>query len=324
MSIRDRLPFELWTLHVFLTVCEKKSMAHAATTLGLTQPAVSLIVQDMERQLGVELFDRSIRPISLTPAGTVLRQSAGILVAEALKIAPLVQRCRRGFLPTIRVGLVYSVQRLLGVPLVKALSDVADNVIVLSGITSVHAAALLTRELDVCIGVDDLLTEVGLDFWPIVKEPYVLVAPRDIATIDLKILAESHPFISYSTRSIDGPKIERYLHRHGLSTQRTAEFDTPLGLTEAIAAGLGWAISTPLCLIEAGVPLNVLSVHPLPRLGFTRTITLICRHKELGKTPAQAVSVSTQAAHDRCASTFVGSLSWVLQEMQFGSKARDR
>jgi DNA-binding transcriptional LysR family regulator len=319
---RERLPFDLWALEVFLTVCETKTMAQAAAVLGLTQPGVSQIIQDMERQLGVELFDRKIRPIALTPAGTVLRQSAGTLIADARKVLPRVQRCRRGYLPALRVGLIYSLQRLLSVPLVKSLSDAADEVIMLSGITSVHATALLTRQLDLCIGVDDLPMEAGLDRWPILTEPYVVIAPRNIAAQDdLAVLAASCPLIRYSSRSIDGVEIDRYLRRAGIHVPRGAEFDTPFGLTEMVSAGLGWAISTPLCLIEAGVPFDALSIRPLPHNDFTRTITLVCRHKELGQAPAKAVSVGIQVVRDRCTKAFSGPMSWIWQRVRLGSDA---
>jgi DNA-binding transcriptional LysR family regulator len=319
MHRRDRLPFDLWALEVFLSVCEKKSMAQAAALLGLTQPGVSQIIQDLERDLGVELFDRAMRPIALTPAGTVLRQSAGTLVADARKVAPTVQKCRRGYLPAIRVGLIYAVQRVLSAPLMRVLSEAADEVTMLSGITAAHTTALLTRQLDLCISGDDLAMEVGLDRWPIVKEPYlVLTSGGDAAVDDIRILADSRPFIRYSSRSIDGPEIDRYLRRNGFDVPRGAEFDTPLGLTEMVAAGLGWAISTPLCLIEAGVPLASLGMRPLPDEGLTRTITLVCRHKELGTAASKAASASVLAVRDQCSQAFIGQASWILERMRFG------
>jgi len=321
MPLHDRLPFDLWTLQVFLTVCEEKAMARAAATLGMTQPGVSQIIMDMERQLGVELFDRALRPIALTPAGSVLRQSAQTLLAEARKLPPLVQRCRRGHLPAIRVGLIFSVQRLLSASLVAVLSAAADEVIVLSGIMAAHATALLTRQLDLCVGADDLQAEAGLDRWPIVKEPYILIAPADFASVDLPTLAASRPFVRYSSRSRDGLEIERYLHRLGIEVPRGVEFDTPFGLTERVAAAGGWAISTPLCLLEAGVPLEGLLIRPLPHDGFVRTITLVCRRKELGKAAGKAAGVSVQAARARCRQVFTGPSSWMLNRMTFGADA---
>jgi DNA-binding transcriptional LysR family regulator len=324
MHERNRLPFDLWTLQVFLAVCEQQTMAAAAASLGLTQPAVSQLIQEMERELGVDLFDRAMRPIALTPAGAVLRRHANILLSNARTAAAQIRESRRGYLPSIRIGLIHSLQRLLSVPLVEAFSAVTNQVVVLSGITSVHAAALLTRQLDLCIGADDLPLEAGLDRWPIVTEPYVLLAPIAAATQSVEALAASYPFIRYSARSRDGPEIERYLRRIGLNVPNGTEFDTPFGLTESVAAELGWALSTPLCLIEAGVPLERIAVRPLPHEGLARTLTLLCRHKELGAAPAKAATASVRRVSERCRQLFSGPLAWIAEQMAFGAESRSR
>ncbi|HEU5274388.1 MAG TPA: LysR family transcriptional regulator [Xanthobacteraceae bacterium] len=53
-------------LHVFLTVTQHGSMAQAAAQLGVSQPAVSSAIADLERTLGVPLFDRSTRGVKPT------------------------------------------------------------------------------------------------------------------------------------------------------------------------------------------------------------------------------------------------------------------
>ncbi len=53
-------------LHVFLTVTQRGSMAAAAAQLGLSQPAVSSVIAELERTLGVPLFERSTRGVKPT------------------------------------------------------------------------------------------------------------------------------------------------------------------------------------------------------------------------------------------------------------------
>jgi len=53
-------------LHVFLTVTQRGSMAQAAVQLGISQPAVSGVIADLERTLGVPLFERSTRGVKPT------------------------------------------------------------------------------------------------------------------------------------------------------------------------------------------------------------------------------------------------------------------
>src|ERR1700733_5719954 len=53
-------------LHIFLTVSQRGSMAQAAAQLGVSQPAVSGVIADLERTLGVPLFERSTRGVKPT------------------------------------------------------------------------------------------------------------------------------------------------------------------------------------------------------------------------------------------------------------------
>lgn len=59
-------------LQAFTAVAQSQSFSHAADSLHLTQPAISKRIQTLEQQLGVALFDRVGRRISLTEAGRAL------------------------------------------------------------------------------------------------------------------------------------------------------------------------------------------------------------------------------------------------------------
>ena len=69
-QIRRRI--KLRDLHMLEIVVRSGSMAKAATTLAITQSAISKSVADMERLLGVSLLDRNSRGVQPTPYGTVL------------------------------------------------------------------------------------------------------------------------------------------------------------------------------------------------------------------------------------------------------------
>lgn len=73
---------EDFRLKVFLAVVENGSFTKAATQLGISQPAVSQNVAELERMLGGELFERTYGSISLTPKGEVFKNNAlGIVKA---------------------------------------------------------------------------------------------------------------------------------------------------------------------------------------------------------------------------------------------------
>src|SRR5262252_5727908 len=62
----------LQDLHVFLAVVQQGSMAKAAEQLGVTQPAVSKVIADLEHSIGVRLFDRSPTGVAPTMYGRAL------------------------------------------------------------------------------------------------------------------------------------------------------------------------------------------------------------------------------------------------------------
>jgi DNA-binding transcriptional LysR family regulator len=59
-------------LHIFFTAVQRGSMAKAAQTLGVTQPAVSKVIADLEHTLGVRLLDRGARGVEPTKYGRAL------------------------------------------------------------------------------------------------------------------------------------------------------------------------------------------------------------------------------------------------------------
>ena len=71
---------ELRHLRAFVAVASKRHFGRAAAGLNLTQPALSLRIQALEKELGVQLLDRNAREVLLTAAGEVLLPYAKSLI----------------------------------------------------------------------------------------------------------------------------------------------------------------------------------------------------------------------------------------------------
>jgi len=69
-------------LHVFFTVTQRGSMAKAATELGITQPAVSRVIAQLEHALGVRLLDRGSQGVEATAYGRALLRRGGVAFDE--------------------------------------------------------------------------------------------------------------------------------------------------------------------------------------------------------------------------------------------------
>jgi LysR family transcriptional regulator, regulator for metE and metH len=73
---------ELRHLQLVQAVAEQKSLTNAALQLHLTQSALSHQLRELESRLGVRLFERKARGMSLTPAGEQLRAAAASVLAQ--------------------------------------------------------------------------------------------------------------------------------------------------------------------------------------------------------------------------------------------------
>src|SRR5215471_4468328 len=73
---------EIRHLKLIAAIAETGSMTKAGNCLHLTQSALSHQLRDAEEQLGVPLFERGNRKMTLTPAGQRLLQSARMVIAE--------------------------------------------------------------------------------------------------------------------------------------------------------------------------------------------------------------------------------------------------
>ncbi|WP_179296490.1 MULTISPECIES: LysR substrate-binding domain-containing protein [unclassified Mesorhizobium] len=95
---------ELRHLRAFIAVAEDKNFRRAADRLNIAQPALSRTIRDLEGLLGVRLFDRTTRMVTMTAAGIAfLPEARDVLehVAAAIRVA---HRVNEGDLGTISVG----------------------------------------------------------------------------------------------------------------------------------------------------------------------------------------------------------------------------
>jgi DNA-binding transcriptional LysR family regulator len=75
---------KLRDLRVLLAVAEARSISHAAEFLAISHPVVSRTISELERTLGVRLFDRSSQGVRLTIYGKALLD-CGVAVFDDLR-----------------------------------------------------------------------------------------------------------------------------------------------------------------------------------------------------------------------------------------------
>lgn len=83
---------ELKQLQYFVTVAEHLNFSRAAEALFVSQPALSYQIAELERELGVILFTRDRRKVSLTPAGAVLLEYSQQTLSAANQVVTIAKQ----------------------------------------------------------------------------------------------------------------------------------------------------------------------------------------------------------------------------------------
>ena len=95
---------ELRVLRYFLTLAREESISRAAEALYITQPTLSRQLAELEQELGVRLFERGKRKITLTEEGVLLRRRAEEMTELADKTERELRKSSEQFAGVVSIG----------------------------------------------------------------------------------------------------------------------------------------------------------------------------------------------------------------------------
>ena len=244
-------------LEVFRTLADSPTITEAALTLHLSQSQLSRILRDLERRLGVPLFDRSTAGLRLTAEGQEFaRTTQAILDARTREMRAFTSRIA-GDAGDLRVSVLPSMafERMAiwtnrfrerhPRATLTATDDVSGNGItaVMSGDTDVAISAARLRLPD---GEErPLFPETrGVTVTPLVSERFHLVAPAsaDLPPSPTWEFALAHLGVGYTATSGVQRCLERIAEEEGVSVQVETLTNSPLTIAGLVEAGLGWSI----------------------------------------------------------------------------------
>lgn len=180
-------------LEAFLLVVEQKTVRGAAAALGLTPSAVSQAGANLEKDLGVTLFIRDVRPLRLTPARRRLFEGGRQLLSESRRLRARVASESLS-MRSLRLGLGESVSATMSPWLVHRLRQNVASLEVYSALTHPLTERLQTSALDViiCAGV-----ELPEDKWlrrVAYEEEFLLVRSKSLSAESLAPQGPSTPY----------------------------------------------------------------------------------------------------------------------------------
>ena len=277
-------------LHVFQSVATTHNFSRTGDAVGLTQPAVSRSITELEAQLGLKLLNRTTREVTLTDAGQrlaarlprVLEDLDNTLLDVRGMATERRGRVRVASSPTLSANLMPECiaqcqQRLPGLELV-----------LLDRIQSAVLASVLSGEVDFGVVIDPGERE-ALECETILTEPFCLACPpdhrlarkRQVHWADLA--GESLVLLDHASGS--RRLIDRALADHAVQCTVAQEVGHTTTIFRMLDAGLGISVIPTLALPPEG--LARLVVRPLvPRVD--RDIVLVHRRNRALPPVAQA------------------------------------
>lgn len=174
---------DLRQLRYFVTVAEELHFGRAAARLSMTQPPLSQQIQALEEEIGVRLFSRTRRSVSLTPTAQQWLPAVRRVLADAAGLPELAQRLARGEVGTLSLAFVSTADYGILPDLLRRFRARHPEVqLQLREATSdVQLDALAAGEVDAGLIIHPRLAAMphGLCYLPLVREPLVLAVPED-------------------------------------------------------------------------------------------------------------------------------------------------
>ena len=297
-------------LRVFVAVEETGSIGGAAERIAGSPSGVSQQITALEQAVGAKLFDRRARPITLTPAGQVLRAHAHRILEAVSDAQAELAELNLAILPQLSLAVIDDLDASMTPELVLRLQQRFRDCFVntFSGRSDWVTEKLERREADIAITSvvpEDANAYLSL---PILREPFVLVAARGALsgeTASREQLAQL-PFVQYSEAMPIGRLVAQHLKRLRFDMRRRYAFEASRSVFAMVAQSGGWTLTTPLNLLDAERFLDDVEVFPFPFPALSRWVYLVARAEELGHLPEQLANDCRNLVRDRVVPRFAG------------------
>lgn len=269
------------SLKVFCDVARHRSFSQAAAVNEVTQSAASQIVLQLERRLGVQLIDRSTRPLQLTHEGQVYFEGCRGLVDQYLELEAAVRRSKGEIAANVQVAAIYSVGLGDMSHYVQRFSELRPGVEV--HIEYLHPDRVYEKVLD---GTADF----GLVSYPRKHRELAAIPWRDeemvlacppahpLARQRLVRVAqlEGEKYIGFDKGLMIRREVDRFLREHDVSVDVVLEFDNIENIKKAIEISAGVAL-LPLPTLRREIKDGTLAAVPLANSRFVRLLAIIHR-----------------------------------------------
>lgn len=306
-------------LEVFEALASTGSVAQAAALTGLSQPAVSQQIKNLEAAVATDLIDHGRRPMRLTPAGENFLRRAEAALSQLRLAQSELTVMDLAHLSSLSIGLIDDFDNELTPRLVTILADSLTRCTFKLITAPSHEIldAVREKKLHIAISASDGSMHDGVLEYPLARDPFILVAPKGVVREgqEMECLRDL-PFLRYEKEQLIGRQIETHLARQKLSFQERFEVGSHLALMAMVARGIGWTISTPLGFMRATRFHDQVEALPLPIKPFARIIALYASADWAGDVPTDVAQTMRRLMHTHMIEPARAQMPWLAPELR--------
>src|SRR5580704_14032129 len=269
---------------LFRDVAHARSLNRAAAMNGISQSAATQHIQELAKRLGVQLLDRSTRPLGLTPGGKLYAELCRDVLRREEDFAAALDEVKAEAEGTVRVASIYSI----GLSEMPRLRDEFSRVCpgaelrieylrpdkVYEAVLEGHADLGFIsypehrRDLTVIPWREERMTVAVYPSHPLAD--FEILMPGDLYGQD---------YIAFDEEVIIRRELDRFFRDHGVSISIVMQFDNIQSIKEAVVLGSGISI-LPERTMQTEVEQNRLVSIPLHAPELIRPTAIIHRRKK--------------------------------------------
>lgn len=279
-------------LRVFASAARHLSFARAAEELHLTPPAVSMQIKELEAEVGMLLFDREGRSVSLTTTGEYFLSHARRVLAALKDAEDTVARFKGLTGGQLTVGMVSTAQYFLPGLLARFRAEHPHVELLLRVGNREQLAALMQRnEVDLAV-MGRPPREWATRAEPFAMHPHVLVTAPDhpftrAEQVSATALARE-PFIMREPGSGTRAALQEYLDGFHLQVRMVMEMNSNETIKQTVMAGLGVSLLS-LHTVGMEVKQGLIATPEVEGLPLMRRWHVVNNHAKLLSPAAEAL-----------------------------------
>ena len=165
-------------LEAFIATAEFKKMSEAAKHLYISQPTISQIISELEKEYGTKLFERQAKELRITPAGSLLLKSAREIMAIEQNLKQNMKTMNR--IRPLRVGATVTVGANIIGKIIAQITEEYPDIDVFVNVSNTHQIEhmLLNNELDSAIA-EGIMTHNELNAKPVFVDKLCIICGKD-------------------------------------------------------------------------------------------------------------------------------------------------